>query len=95
MYVYVCMYVYVQKFLHRIIHALCVYICMYMYIYVCIYRSSSQDHARTMHRHTLNRTPAHTQVCQVAGNMDDASSFDRTKQALHFIGFDQQVCMCV
>jgi hypothetical protein len=23
--------------------------------------------------------------------MDDASSFDRTKQALHFIGFDQQV----
>ena len=26
----------------------------------------------------------------MAGNVDDASSFDRTKQALHFIGFDQQ-----
>jgi myosin-5 len=32
----------------------------------------------------------YTKVCQVAGNMDDKSSFDRTKQALHFIGFDQQ-----
>jgi hypothetical protein len=51
------MYIYVEV-LHRIIHALSVYICMYMYIYICIYRSSSQDHARTMHRHTLNRTPA-------------------------------------
>ena len=32
----------------------------------------------------------YTKVCQTAANMDDARAFDRTKQALHFIGFDQQ-----
>ena len=35
----------------------------------------------------------YTKMCQVAGNMDDVSNFDRTKQALHFIG--AYVCLCV
>jgi hypothetical protein len=30
----------------------------------------------------------YTKTCIVANNMDDSKSFDRTKQALHFIGFD-------
>lgn len=30
----------------------------------------------------------YTKTCIVANNMDDGKSFDRTKQALHFIGFD-------
>ena len=72
---------------------------MYVYVYICVYIqkffTGSCTHYAQTHSQPHARTPAHTQVCQVAGNMDDASSFDRTKQALHFIGFDQQVCMCV
>ncbi len=62
---------------------------------VCpVLRRHRDARARTLaptHAQTLRHAHTHTQVCQVAGNMDDASSFDRTKQALHFIGFDQLV----
>ena len=32
----------------------------------------------------------YTKTCTTANNMDDGKSFERTKQALHFIGFDPQ-----